>query len=100
MITSEIRRWIVLGLCVAALCLLFALLTMCNGRNADRGRIQTEAATGRALDNVAHETPIIRQEQQEKQSEVDRIEGADERLPDGFASELERVRRGEQRRNP
>lgn len=80
------------------------LLSWC----ADRARLKTmraEAtvgqATGKALDTVATKTPVIRQEQEEKQREVDNIPGADDRLPDGFARDLERVRRGTgERRNP
>lgn len=45
-----------------------------------------------ALDTVATQTPIIRSEQEEKQRAVDQIQGADQRLPDGFGRELERVR--------
>lgn len=52
------------------------------------------------LDKVAAETPVIRHDQQEKQREVDEIGGADQRLPDGFGADLERVRRGGEHRNP
>lgn len=99
-IPAEIRRWVILGCVVAALCFAFAVLTMCKQRDTSKAREQTATATTEALDKVATETPVIRQEQQEKQREVDSIPGADERLPDGFGAELERVRRGEQRRNP
>ncbi len=92
--TLTLRAWLVLGVVVLAL-----LLTM--SWCADRTRLKkmrAEAtvgqATGKALDRVATETPVIRQEQQEKQREVEKIEGADQRLPDGFGADLERVRRG------
>ena len=89
-----LRAWIALGVIVLAL-----LLTM--SWCADRARLKTmrgeatvAAATGEALDTVAEQTPVIRQEQAEKQREVEKIEGADQRLPDNFGRNLERVRRG------
>jgi outer membrane murein-binding lipoprotein Lpp len=96
-----LKSWLILAVVVVAAVL---LLSWC----ADQARIKkmrAEAtvgqATGKALDRVATETPAIRQEQQEKQREVDDIPGADDRLPDGFARDLERVRRGTgERRNP
>jgi len=57
-------------------------------------------ATAKALDDVATETPAIRADQKEKEDEVDKIEGADARLPDGFGADLERVRRGERNNHP
>ena len=91
-IPEEIRKWVGLGVLIVVLCLAFAVLTMCNNRNRDDNR--TQVATGKALDRVASETPVIRQEQAEKQREVDQIEGSDARLPDGYGKSLERVRRG------
>lgn len=91
-IPEEIRKWVGLGVLIVVLCLAFAVLTMCNNRNRDNSR--TQVATGKALDRVASETPVIRQEQAEKQREVDQIEGSDTRLPDGYGKSLERVRRG------
>ena len=91
-IPEEIRKWVGLGVLIVVLCLAFAVLTMCNNRNRDDNR--TQVATGKALDRVASETPVIRQEQAEKQREVDQIEGSDTRLPDGYGKSLERVRRG------
>jgi len=99
MIIPEIRRWVILGLCVAALCFLFAILTMCNGRADDRARNQTANATGKALDTVTRETEIIQTDTTEKRREVDEIQGSDVLLPDGYGADLERVRRNE-RRNP
>ena len=98
-IPEAIRRYVAIAVAIAILCLCFALLTMCQGRDVDRGRIRTENATGRALDTVARETPIIRQDQEEKQRAVDEIEGSDQRLPDGYGDSLQRVRDRE-RRNP
>lgn len=92
--TLTLRAWVALGVIVLAL-----LLTM--SWCADRARLKTMrgeatvgAATGKALDTVATETPVIRQQQAEKQREVEKIEGADQRLPAGFGADLERVRRG------
>ncbi len=92
--TLTLRAWIALGVIVLAILL---TVSWC----ADRARLKTmrgeatvAAATGEALDTVAEQTPVIRQEQAEKQREVEKIEGADQRLPDGFGADLERVRRG------
>ena len=98
-ITAEIRRYVVIGCVIAALCLCFAVLTMCKSGDTARDRAQTANATGKALDTVARETPVIRQEQEEKQRAVDEIQGSDTKLPDGFGRDLQRVRDG-QRRNP
>jgi type VI protein secretion system component VasK len=92
--TLTLRAWIALGVIV-----LVVLLTV--SWCADRARLKTmrgeatvAAAVGEALDTVAEQTPVIRQEQAEKQREVEKIEGADQRLPAGFGASLERVRRG------
>lgn len=92
--TLTLRAWIALVVIVLAI-----LLTM--SWCADRARLKTmrgeatvAAAVGEALDTVAEQTPVIRQEQAEKQREVEKIEGADQRLPAGFGASLERVRRG------
>ena len=99
-IPTEIRRWVILGCVIAALCLAFAVLTMCKQRDAYKAREQTAAATTGALDKVANETPAIRADQEEKQRDVDAIEGSSDRLPDGFGRDLECVRRGSECRNP
>ena len=92
--TLTLRAWIALGVIVLAILL---TVSWC----ADRARLKTmrgeatvAAAVGEALDTVAEQTPAIRQEQAEKQREVEKIEGADQRLPAGFGASLERVRRG------
>ena len=89
-----LRSWLILAAVVVVVVL---LVSWC----ADRARLKTmrgeatvAAATGKALDTVAEQTPVIRQEQAEKQREVEKIEGADQRLPDNFGRNLERVRRG------
>jgi hypothetical protein len=97
----NLRGYLILAAVVVALIL---AMSWCS----DRARLKTMKAearqgevVGTALDNVAEQTPVIRQEQAEKQREVDSIQGADTRLPDGFAGELERVRRGaREHRNP
>jgi hypothetical protein len=92
--TLTLRAWIALGVIVLAL-----LLTMswCSDRarlKDARREASIAAATGKALDAVASQTPVIRQEQREKEDAVEKIEGADQPLPPGFGAELERVRRG------
>ena len=99
-IPAEIRRYVALGVTIAVLCLCFALLTMCQGRDVDRGRIRTEAATGKALDTVTRETETIRTDEKEKADAVSQIPGASDRLPDNFGRDLECVRRGGERCNP
>lgn len=96
-----LKSWLILA-SVAVVVIL--LVSWCSDQ-ARLKKMRAEAtvgqATGKALDTVATETPVIRQEQEEKQREVDNIPGADDRLPDGFARDLERVRRGAgERRNP
>ena len=89
-----LRAWIVLGVIVLAILL---TVSWCADRvrlKTMRGEATVAAATGEALDTVAEQTPVIRQEQAEKQREVEKIEGADQRLPAGFGASLERVRRG------
>ena len=97
-------RWAMLAGTVALLVIAVLTLSWCSERDrAKRARAEATvaAATGKALDKVAAETPAIRQDQEEKQREVDEIPGADQRLPDGFGRDLERVRRDDGlRRNP
>lgn len=92
MIPREIRTWIIFAALACVLVAILLTMSWCDQR-ARQGR-NIAVATGKALDKVAAETPIIRQDQEEKQREVDQIEGADGRLPDGFGADLERVRRG------
>lgn len=89
---NTVKFWMTVGLVGLLLMVAAVILSMCsNNRRTDRN---VAVATGKALDKVATETPIIRQEQQDKQREVDELQGADQRLPDGFGADLERVRRG------
>jgi len=83
---------------VAVLCFIMAGVTMCVQRDRIAGQkrdIQVAKTTGRALDTVTTKTEAIRSEQGRKADEVSKIEGADQRLPDGFGADLERVRRGQ-----
>lgn len=89
------RGWAMLIGAIAFVLLAIFLLGKCSGDRNLKKEADIAAATGKALDRVARETPAIRQDQQEKQDAVDQIPGADERLPDGFASRLERLRRGQ-----
>ncbi len=61
---------------------------------ADRAvaEVRQQRVTSRALDTVADETQSIRSQQQETERAVDQIQGSDQRLPDGFGAELERLR--------
>lgn len=95
MITNRITLIIAL---VAVLCFVMAGVTMCVQRDPIAGQkrdIQVARDTGKALDTVTTKTEAIRSEQGKKADEVSKIEGADQRLPDGFGADLERVRRGE-----
>lgn len=90
---AEIRRWVTLCAIVVILIFVGVTLAWCAGRGG-RDDARVAAVTGKALDKVAEQTPVIRQEQEEKQREVEAIEGSDTRLPDGYGKSLERVRRG------
>ena len=97
-------RAIQIGALIVVLIFMGLTLAYC-GERAAAGKARKEAsvaqATGEALDRVAEETPAIRQDQQEKQDEVEKLNGAGLRLPDNFGRDLERVRRGTgEPRNP
>lgn len=88
------RKAIIIFAIVIALCVLgFSLSTCLHGVQSQKRDAVVAKTTGKALDKVAEQTPVIRQEQKEKENEVSAIEGSDARLPDGYGSELERVRR-------
>lgn len=90
-------RAVQIGAVVVTLIFVGLTLAYCVERgNAHRAKSEASIAraTGKALDRVAAETPVIRQEQAEKQSEADKIEGADTPLPAGYGDSLQRVRRG------
>lgn len=99
-IQTALRRAIAVGVVIVLVAVIVLTLSYCSERRRVaemRSERNIAVATGEALDKVAAETPVIRQEQQEKERAVDEIEGADQRLPDGFGAELERVRRGGER---
>lgn len=92
----ETKSWLWLAATVALLVLAIFILGRCsqNDRIAkQRHDLEVARATGKALDKVDAETPIIRNEQKEKEREVDQIPGSETRLPDGYGAELERVRK-------
>lgn len=97
---GSLRSAITIGVMIAVACLIFAVLTMCQGAKTQREKLQTENATGRALDRVTTQTQAIEADKQEKQADVDKIPGSDQRLPDGYGSRLECVRRGSECKNP
>lgn len=92
----ETKSWLYLAAVIALLVLATVVISRCTQSRDQSAR--TEKATSKALDNVATQTPAIRQEQKDKQREVDNIEGSDQRLPDGYGAELERLRMRD--RNP
>lgn len=95
-----LRGWIALG--IIAIVLLGVGTCAYQKHRADRAeaRLAPAKASVDALNKVATETPIIRQEQAEKEREVERIEGSDTRLPDGYGESLQRVRRGKPNPHP
>lgn len=93
-----LKTWLIGAVVVMCLLALFSWRSACTAADKAQNEARQESGTGKALDKVAAQTPVIRQEQQEKQREVDAIDGADERLPDGFGADLERVRRGSGKR--
>jgi len=86
-------RIVQIGALVVVLLFALAVFTMLNKPSA-KNEAKVATAVAKQLDRVAAETPVIRQDQEDKQREVEQIQGADTPLPAGFASELERVRRG------
>lgn len=91
----EAKSWLYLAAVIALLILATVVISRCTQSQGQSQR--TEKATSKALDNVATQTPAIRQEQEDKQREVDNIEGSDQRLPDGYGDDLQRLR---DKRNP
>ena len=98
-IPGTLRAYVTIGAILVVACLLFAVLTMCQGAKTQHEKLQTENATGKALDRVTTKTETINTDTKAKQDEADKIEGADTKLPDGYGSALQRVRDGK-RNNP
>lgn len=96
---GSLRSSLTIGAFIVVACLLFAVLTMCQGSKTQHAKLQTENATGKALDRVTTKTETINTDTKAKQNEADKIEGADTKLPDGYGDSLQRVRDGK-RRNP
>ena len=93
-LTPFARRTLIIFAAVIILCALgFALSTCLHGAQSQKRDAVVAKTTGKALDKVAEQTPVIRQEQKEKENEVAKIEGSDTKLPDGYGAQLERVRR-------
>lgn len=91
--TTFYNRVLTIFAVVILLIIIGLSLAWCSQRGANQKRDAVVAkTTGKALDKVAEQTPVIRQEQKEKENEVSAIEGSDARLPDGFARDLQRVR--------
>lgn len=91
----ETKSWLYLLAILGALILATVVLARCT--QSQRQQARTEKVAAKSLDKVATETPAIRKEQEEKQREVDNIEGSDTRLPDGYGRDLQRLR---DKRNP
>lgn len=88
-------RTILIGaLIVMCLLAILSWRSACTAADKARSEASIAAATGKALDNVAEQTPVIREEQKKKEQAVDEIEGSETRLPDGYGDSLQRVRRG------
>lgn len=90
-----LKAWLAIG-AVALVLALWGAYSWQKAR-ADRAeaRLAPVTASRDALDRVAVKTDEIRSEQQEKQGAIEKIEGSDVRLPDGYGRLLECVRRGE-----
>lgn len=87
------RRIITILAVLAIACFVVASCIVIRKPSA-RNEARVAESVGKQLDRVAEQTPVIRQEQEEKQREASQIEGADTPLPDNFGRNLERVRRG------
>lgn len=95
-----LRWWGVIGAVAAVLTLYGAFKYQQHRADRAEADLAPAIATGKALDSVATQTPIIRQDQKERQDAVDQIQGSDDRLPDGYGAELERLRNGRANPNP
>lgn len=97
--TLPLRTWLILGVIVFTVVMSLAWCSARRDAQNARSEARLSEATGKALDKVTAQTETIRQEQQEKQREVDAIEGSRDRLPDGYGESLERVRRNGRDKN-
>lgn len=95
-----LRGWIALG--IIAIVLLGVGTCTYQKYRADRAeaRLAPAKASVEALDKVATETPIIRDNQKADEHAVSQIPGADDKLPADFGRDLQRVRDKSSNRNP
>lgn len=84
--------------CVVIVCVSF--LAWCEAVKTQKRDLVVARETGKALESVARQEPVIRQDQKEKQDAAREIPGSDTRLPDGYGRDLERVRQREHNPNP
>ena len=94
------RTLLIAAALAAVLVVLLSWRAACTKAASEGDRADLAQATGTALDKVAADTQTIREDEKDKQDEVEQLPGADQRLPDGFGAGLERVRRGEQPSHP
>lgn len=95
-----LKGWLAVGALSGVLILYGAFKYQQHRADRAEADLVPAIATGKALDTVATQTPIIRDVQQEKQREVDQIQGSDARLPDDFGRDLQRVRDGRSGSHP
>lgn len=94
--TTLYNRVLTIFAVVILLIIIGLSLAWCGQRGANQKRDAVVAkTTGKALDTVTTKTETIRTEQKAKTDAVNEIQGSDQRLPDGFASDLQRVRDGQ-----
>ncbi len=89
-----VKQWCLLALIVLLLLALLGWRSGCQAAKRAGAERDQGVVVGDQMDRVSTGTDAIRQDQQEKTDAVAKIDGADERLPDGFGADLERVRRG------
>ena len=89
-----LKTWLILAFVVIVVLGLLSVRAACTAAERAKAERNVAVATGDALDKVAKDVPVIRQDQKEKEDAVENIPGADQPLPDGFGAELERLRRG------
>lgn len=89
-----VKTWMILLLVIIVFVGLLGWRAGCKAVERANEEADLAQTTGKQLDKVAGQAADIRNDQQEKQREVDEIEGSDQPLPPGYGSALERVRRG------
>lgn len=94
------KVWLGVGAVAAVLALYAGYRYQESRANRAIAEARQSNVTVGALDTVATKTTTINAETEEKSDAVEKIQGADTRLPDNFGRDLERVRRGERGSNP